>query len=352
MRPLIQIKMKIKFLMKYLLFYFLGTFLLVYLFSVLYAMKGVPSQFELSFEIFWGIESEFPESIQIIAYCEKVTYDLFSVIFVGAVLVRLLQPLNPIKFCNYVVYDTVDKKFSFRYWIMLPKGKYLYDVKLRILVTDHESHHRGINQLHSFWEANGDLPQARGIRFVELDQNESQNLKKEIEKMKQKIAGHGGEVKERYAVDFSIRGISESGTTYCGWRRYKDDEIITGYRHVPLQRHTYDSEYFYRTKPIDEEKVDISKDFYEKGKKEFFRYQHFDKVYRLSESKPALLAQKRGDVLTEKQIRHGQYAFPKQQFLDLISFWVWFFLDSDKKIRWIFHKAFQYILHICHIKRY
>lgn len=357
MRPLNQIQKKMKFLMQYLFFYLLGTFLIVYIFALLYIQKGVTSPFRLSFEIFWSIESEYPELIKTIAYCETIAYDLFSIILVGTVLVRLLQPLNPIQFSNYIVYDTVDRKMTFRYWIMLPKGKYLYDVKLKILLTDYESHQTGINQLETFWEPDNNkmnLDQIRGIRFVELNEKESSDLIILIERMIQKHINDKGEyIGGNCAVDFSIRGTSENGTTYYGWHRYKLEEILLGYRYVPLQRHTYASEDFYRIEPRgDKGGINASKDFYEKGKKEFFRYQHFDKVYRLPNSAFSSLAQKRGDILSKEQILHGQYSGIKQLLLDLISFGVWFYLDSDKKIRWIFHKAFEYFLHITHIRRY
>ena len=197
---------------------------------------------------------------------------------------------------------------------------------------------------------------ARGIRFIELTQEEYNDLLKAIEKLNMShINEEGVYIGGDIIIDLSIRGTSENGSTYHAWHKYKLEDILLGYRHVPMQRHSYDSNDFYREVYLsDDEKINLnsSEDFYQLGKKEFFRYQHFDKVYRLKSSAKSEKAEKNHDVLSEKQIRHGQYWGLHQLILDLFSFIAWFFLDSDKKISWVFKKMGEYLLHITHIRRF
>ena len=359
MRPLYQVGKRIKSIILYLIYYFLSSIFVTAVFAWIYSIRGIGNPIEVSFEVFWGLDSHWNSNIIKWIYVEKIVNNLFSIILVGSVLTRFLEPINPILFGKYVVYDTVDKKFSFRYWIMLPKGQYLYDVKIKLLLTEYETHQRGINKLNSSWEMNSDnlqLDLARGIGFLELTVNESSDLIKAINKMCYKYAASNGRsFGGEFGVDLSIRGNSENGTTYHGWCRYKKEDILLGYRHVPMQRHSYDTEDFYREQYFSEEErksIRASEDFYRAGKKEFFRYQHFDKVYRLANSARAKKAEEQRDILTKKQIIHGQHSIPYQLILDFISFIAWFILDSDRKISWVIHKMGEYILHITHIRRF
>lgn len=361
MRSLHQIGKKIKAIFLYLLYYCLGSLIAVTIFAWIYSLKGIINSWQISFEIFWTIENYKIDEIIYWTYAERIMNDLFSVILVGTVLAHLLKPLNPILFANYVAYDTVDRKMVFKYWIMLPKDQYLYDTRIKLFLADYETHQQGINKISPVWEVNENedrlnLNMARGIRFVELTEKESSDLMKSIENLYNKHVDEEGKyVGGEIVIDFSIRGTDESGTTYHNWHKYKLDDILLGYRYVPMQRHSYYSRDFYREVYLnDEEKrnLNASEDFYQSGKKEFFRYQHFDKVYRLKSSAKSEKAEKNHDVLSENQIKHGQYRGLHQLILDLLSFITWFYLDSNKKMSWVLKKIGEYLLHITHIRRF
>ena len=221
MRPLRQVCKKVKAIYLYLIYYFLCSSIIIVLFGWIYSTKNILNPWQISFEIFWGIENHKLSSILYEIYAERIINDLFSLIFAGTILIHFLEPINPILFSNYVAYDTVDRNMAFRYWIMLPKNQYLYNVKIRLFFTDYESHQQGVNRLKTLWK------------------------------------------------------IDENGTTYHGWRKYKEEDILIGYRYVPLQRHSYETRDFFRENHLsDEEKrlINPSEDFYQAGKKEFFRY--------------------------------------------------------------------------------
>lgn len=361
MRPLHQLGKKIKAIFLYLLFYCLGALIVVTTFAWIYSFKGINNSWKISYEIFWAIENYNFKEVLYWIYAERVVNDLFSILLVGTVLAHLLKPLNPILFGKYVTCDTVDRKMTFQYWIMLPKNQYLYDTKIKIFLADYETHQKGINKIKPIWSLNEhdnrlNINLARGIRFIELTQGEYNDLLKAIEKLYMSHINEKGEyIGGDIIIDLSIRGTNENGSTYHAWHKYKLDDILLGYRHVPMQRHSYDSNDFYREVYLsDDEKINLnsSEDFYQRGKKEFFRYQHFDKVYRLKSSAKSEKAEKNHDVLSEKQIRHGQYWGLHQLILDLFSFIAWFFLDSDKKLSWVFKKMGEYLLHITHIRRF
>ena len=359
MRPVKQVSKKIKTIFLYLIYYLLSSLIVVILFGVIYLMKAVNSPWKVSFEIFWNIENYRYENIIYWTYAERIVNELFSVILVGTVLAHLLQPLNPILFCKYAAHDTVDRKMVFKYWIMLPKDHYLYDVKINLVLADYAAHQQGINRINAAWEIEDDKERfnfniARGIRYVELTEKESNNLIKAINNL---LYEHKDNKKyaDGIGIDLYIKGTSERGITYHGLHKYKLKDILLGYRHVPLQRHSYDSEDFYRESYLSDEQkrnINASEDFYQSGKKEFFRYQHFDKVYKLKSSAKAEKAAKNHDILTKNQIKDGQYRGLHQFFLDLISLISWYFLDSNKKIKKVIRKASEYFLYITRIRRF
>ena len=108
MRPLHQVGKKIKVIFLYLLYYCLSSLIVVTIFAWIYSLKGISNSWQISFEIFWTIENYKFDEIVYWTYVERMMNDLFSIILVGTVLMRLLKPLNPILFANYVAYDTVD----------------------------------------------------------------------------------------------------------------------------------------------------------------------------------------------------------------------------------------------------
>jgi len=358
MKSLTQVFKRIKTICLYVICYLLCSIIIISLFSWIYDINGVSESWRISFEVFWNIKIYYDEVIINWIYIEQIVNNLFSLILVGGVLAKLLAPLNPIIFSDYVIYDTVDRKMSLQYWIMLPKGKYLYDIKMKLLLTEYETHQKGINKIEPLWECREqdlELDLARGIRFITLTEKDSTDIIKTIEEYYDRHIQNGKFIGGNCSIDLSIRGTSENGTTYHAWHRYKRDDILLGYRYVPMQRHSYDTKDFYGEEYLTEDekkKINPSEDFYKAGKQEFFRYQHFGKVYRLRNSANSEKAKKKHDILSKEEIIHGQFFKPYQLIVDLASFITWFFLDSDRKMRWVLKKIAKYLLHISHIKRF
>lgn len=348
MRPLEQLKKKVRYIGLYLFDYLIASSVIIIAFGFIYKLNKVYYPWQMSLEIFWGFGERIPLIVYNWVFLERVVNELFVLIFVGKILEKFLKPINPIITCKYAIYDTVNEKFSFRYWIMFPQNIYLYDVKIRVLLTEYETHQRGINQLKTIWELDSEiqnLDQIRGIRFIELSEADSQNLLKAIEKLLQ--ADNGSGKRGKWSIDLAIRGNDENGNTYYKWSRYYYNRVLLGYRYVPLQRHEYDSDSFYSLKKNLVNVMDFEyQDFYKTNKKEFFRYQHFDKVYKLPSS--ASISDKRiyNDILSEKQIRVKPFKGIQQSVLDLCSLVTWFILDSDRKIEKMLMRRLKRIVKI------
>lgn len=337
-----QLLKRIKYIVQYIMLYILLLVIFNIIFIYIYARLGVSEPWRLSWDVFLSVQDSIPENVRIVAYIERIVYDLFSVVLVGTVLVRFLMPLNPIIFSKYITYDTVDKYYALRYWIMLPRRQYLYDVKVRVMVTDYESHQEGINKLPVMWEmdeAELEYDQIRGIRYVVLSEEESKELSAVLKKIEEGHGINGKQSDRKWNIDFVIRGTSENGTTYYGWHQYKHKNLLRGYRHVPMQQHEYDSEDFYRIKYMSEEERrnrKIGQDYYEKNKREFFRYQHFDKLFALPKCEKQTDSAIRRDILTQSQIRSKPFGGVRQIVPDSISLITRFWLDTDRTFTEVF----------------
>lgn len=321
MRALMQFGKKIHYALLYLLYYLAASAFIILLFGLFYYFNNVCSPWKLSLEVFWGSEESILPEVYCFIFAEKIINDLFALIFVGKILEKFLKPINPIITSKYAIYDTVKMKFSFRYWIMLSRFEYLYDVKIRVLLTEYETHQRGINQLKPLWELKSDdiqsLDQIRGIRYIELSAEDSQELINTVQKYPNKS----------WRIDVSIRGNNENGTTYYKWHRYQPKAILIGYRFIPLQRHEYESDYFFSTDPY---KTDD--DISNFKKREFFRYHYFDKVYQLPYSISFTDKKIRKDILTQNQICRKPFKGISHWGLDTYNLITWYTLDTDRKL--------------------
>lgn len=330
MRPFIQIKKKIYLVIKYIFLYVVVSFILISFFATLYWAFGVKEYFKYSLSVFFGITNESDMKIYYLSIVEVVVSNLFSSIIVASVLIRFLKPLNPINMSKYIVYNTKKNCFSFQYWIMLPEGKYLFDAKLRVVVTTPEAHQVGINTLPSKWESQDDkvlnLRQIRGIRYLELNEKESRELLEYINNQKYNIAEDRSE-KNRCEINFVISAHDENGTRYYRWQRYQITDVLYGFQFVPLQGHEYCDERFFSEEQTKEDFVTYIETPYEG--KELFRYQHFDKVYPLKAAVVPSEKHIKRDILLKEQVIKGQYKGVRQWFLDMCSWIVMFFLDRS-----------------------
>ena len=86
----------------------------------------------------------------------KFCFELFMALvnaLVGAWLAKtLLQSRGHIQIDDYCVYRK-NSGFIFRYWAVLPKGKYLYNVSIQLRLTSDELNRTGVNRLGTYWDS-------------------------------------------------------------------------------------------------------------------------------------------------------------------------------------------------------
>lgn len=203
---------------------------------------------------------------QLIIVCSEMV----DILIVSNMLKKLLNPINPIYFSDYFIYDTPKKEFFFRYWIMMREGKYLYDINVRVLLIRPSVFQVGENKLKAEWHSMDknitNLSYARGIRYVVLSRNESDELKRYLE----------NEEYDDCIINVIISGKTNTGEVFTKFKNYEPRKCMIGYRFVPLQEHEYMSELYYKPTEHNREAV------WDK-KREMFCYQHFNMVTRLKE---------------------------------------------------------------------
>jgi hypothetical protein len=238
-------------------------------------------------------------------YASKFVKTIIDLFLVAGLTSRFLAPVCPICFSEYVVYNTKFKKIVFRYWIMKRQHYFLYDATIQICLTTEDEHIRGVNNITSYWEwtgSNRQLGKIRGIRFVELSQEDTAKL---IEKIAEKHDEKG------LCLDVMITGSDENGRIFNKWKSYKVDEILANYDFAPV---TNDGAYC--SKKFEEEIASTHADkVLRKQKNEkFYNFQNFDKVYALStvntDIKQILKGEPdRDDLLTPEEVIEGKNKF-------------------------------------------
>lgn len=331
MKPILQLAKKISLIGKYIIYYLMISFVIVLMFAVLFKIMDVENPFIYSMNIFWGTWDKSSDKLYVLGICEVIVSNLFNIIIATSVLIKFLKPLNPIFVSKYFVYNTKLKKFMFRYWVLLPEGKFLYDTTLRVFVTTAEAHQVGVNTLKTLWRSRDDkvlkLKQTRGIRYLELRKKESQELLEVLKKNSKYDFTKEHSLKNRIEIDFVITGKDETGTQYYKWKRYHIDDLMYGFQFVPLQGHEYCDERFFSLVNTKEKFVAYKETL--KGKKELFRYQHFNKLFPVKNAVMPYGKYAMKDILTKGQIIKGQYKGIKQGLLDFCSWFIMIFLDRS-----------------------
>lgn len=325
-----QLSKKMMMILKYIVFYQILSFLIILIFALVYYLIGVKYPIDYSFNIFLKITSDFAENASVPSKMEYVANDLFNIIVASTILLKFLTPLNPIIISENVVFNSIIKKFSFCYWIMLPEGKFLFDINIRIFLTTRTAHQEGINSIKVKWQSNDksvtNLKLARGIRYARLNKKESRELDKIIQMVKKDnsiLKKDNSVLKKDYELNFVISGDDSVGNRFYAWKKYEIDDICYGYQFVPLQEHEYTSKAF-----LAGDEDGMNSDNTKICRKELFRYQHFGKICALDEN------MEKKYILTEKWITEGQYNGLRQKFLDFFSWITMLFLDRSHWKAW------------------
>lgn len=96
----------------FILIYLLSALVLIGIFSAIYLFVNVPDPWIVSESVFWQVE--YPDfAPRNIVIMQIVVKDMLFVIWLGTLLAKLLQPVNPIVFPSYIV--CTNQQYKFRY---------------------------------------------------------------------------------------------------------------------------------------------------------------------------------------------------------------------------------------------
>lgn len=282
------------------------------LFGVIYLKNGVQSPFSLCFNVIWG-EPIIPDDLSSTIIIQKILYDVVLVLFIGAFVSQQIKPVNPVEYSEYISYCIGANKYYFRYWVLLPKNKYLYDAKVRLVVTEKAELNSGINSLHTLYEITENYNSIRGVRFLRL-------LGDEATKFSDVLCSA-----QSLLISLYIIGTDEAGLTYSAVKRYKKDAIMSGYYFVSIRK----SEYLLQAQEaLCLESGNRHSVIENSSSKEVMRYRHFNKLYKIDKNAAILPCNAKKDVLSAEEIVYGQYTGFRKWFLDSYSCIVSFFLGK------------------------
>ncbi len=191
----------------------------------------------------------------------QLVVNIFNIFLAGYILNIFLTPTNCIKLDKHCIYDA-DKSFVFRYWIVLPVGKYLYNSKLYIRFTSDVKRKDGTNAQDAYWTAAPiEYSRIRGERYLVLDTDSSGKLKqaiidvlngqsKEAKKIKKIIKGkedkktYSEEEKNTSYIELMITGTTSDGQSMSSCYRYylfnaKEDTTHSKHRAGVLTSYSY-----------------------------------------------------------------------------------------------------------------
>ena len=181
----------------------------------------------ISFHLFYGIESNTIAINSMAIALEYITRDIIFVAWVGSSLSGLLSPVNPIYYSDVFTYNSDSKVFSFRYWLMLKSGRFLYDLEIRVFVQDY-SKQTGRNHMATLWEWTSEsqhLSLARGIRYIDILDVGAQ-LSELLFRKKQ-------------TVTIMLRGTDENGKIFYRARSYTASDCRCNQKFISVLKDEY-----------------------------------------------------------------------------------------------------------------
>lgn len=263
---------------------------LILVFSVIYLYNGIENPLLVSFNVFFDMEID--AYLYSFAYgtiiFEKIFKELFIAIFLGKVISQFLDKDNPIFFSKYVTYDERENAFHFRFWIMLPAGQFLYNSTINISLLTQKDVHKAVNRTNSTLNIKPDetnFQQLRGVWEVKVSSQSPSSPREIINELRK-----NPELKIRVI----FKGVSEKGEILHSVNFYTLDCILENCAFVSIRSST----------------------FLPGEKKNFFRYQNFNKVYIPTDKSPEYrqtntLKEKHGfaqkDILTYEETMKRKY---------------------------------------------
>lgn len=295
-----QLGNKIICLIKYFALYILSSTIVILVFAFVILKSGCLSPVKTSISFFWGMGIYILPDLFLIEVLEKICSDIFAVVFVGAFLADFLNPINPIIPDEHVVYN--NDEYKFRFWIMLPRGRFYYNLKFRAILTNEEAFQRGENKLESKYEYTFYADILRGIHIISLGREESNALREKILQLKNKGC--------EWHILCIISVESENGLIYNKMVRYYDNSIYKDHIFVPTRR--------IEIERILNNNCGGSPFEYNAPRLEKRRYENFGKLYNLN-SKQEINRNGQKFILTRKQLEKGVYRWPLSWLVEFVN---------------------------------
>lgn len=319
MRIIAKLLKKFVYFILYALLFILISWIIIGIFGLVLLCSGIDNPFRESIYLWWDIESNYGISSEMVIVAKSLRY-IAEVAIIGAYLVKFTEAVNPFAMANNILLDTVDKTIVFRYWIMYPTGKYLYNTRVGVKLLTPSDRNYGTNHTHGLWESKelDELPQARGIRYIELSPKESKDLLLSIYKNRHN--------KGIYIL-VSLSGSDSSGKTYTFTKSFNPKLILKGYKFVPFREYgtsTFLNPSKGRQALLSDKNLNFD------GHP---RYQYFDKIYEMHGSKLPLdlylKENKKEKKRIQKAIVSKKELEKKTKISDIFGMLLYTYLDSN-----------------------
>ncbi len=243
--------------------------MLIVIIGAFLSSYGIENAYQISSYIWWDLESDIELSNSFLITIRVLRY-IVDVTIIGAYLVKFTEGINPFTMSDFFLYDTVDEILVFRYWVMYPAGKYLYNLKVSVKLLTRSNTLYGANHTQGLWEAELDsLDQVRGIRYIEVSHEDTLRFLDVIDQHKQNKSSE-----EMYMI-VSLSGSDSLGKVYSFSKRFDPELVLKGYKFVPYLE--YGAEVFLN---------------HNNGRHALLnhnlphgnpRYQYFDKIYEIKD---------------------------------------------------------------------
>ena len=130
------------------------------------------------------------------------------------------QSIHPLRFSSCAVFK--EPKVWFRYWVMLKKGSFLYDVKIMAWIGDDDFFRKEYNEDYLFVSETITYNNIRGIRQVPINLSSFKNG--DYEKLKD------------YKIVLMINGVNKDGTMFTNSKAYGfRTDVFNGCRFAEVQ---------------------------------------------------------------------------------------------------------------------
>lgn len=251
---IVPIRFSLKTIEKYIVLlclYFIIALAIIFLFAFAFVNHDFDTSLFTSFGdalhystyVFFSVDSiTIYDSLNKIVLYETIAREFLVVILLGNFVAKLTVPANPIFFSRFFTEN--DGKISFRYWIILPKGKYLYDAKVRVAITDDSEFIKGVNSIESYWEYEQSYDFIRGVRYIELDANEKAKATADVKRKEttnRKLSLKESIDKENATICIIIKGTSEDGQYYNYMKKYKKVDCVYNCKFVSIRKTEFSS---------------------------------------------------------------------------------------------------------------